>query len=72
LPLPEDPPVASDWQSADARNVNVGPGRIEGDVSNSDKGGSDALRGPAVAESSVRVDGDLFKKNTQPIKNPES
>ncbi|KAF4419727.1 hypothetical protein CGGC5_v015907 [Colletotrichum fructicola Nara gc5] len=26
LPLPEQPPVASDWQSADARNVNVGSG----------------------------------------------
>jgi hypothetical protein len=23
LPLPEDPPVASDWNSMDARNVNV-------------------------------------------------
>lgn len=24
LPLPEQPPTASDWNSADARNVNVG------------------------------------------------
>lgn len=28
LPLPEDPPVPSDWQSADARTVNVGSGRV--------------------------------------------
>lgn len=28
LPLPEQPPVASDWNSADARNVNVGAGRV--------------------------------------------
>jgi hypothetical protein len=26
LPLPEDPPVASDWNSADARTVNVKAG----------------------------------------------
>ena len=26
LPLPEQPPTASDWNSADARNVNVGSG----------------------------------------------
>jgi hypothetical protein len=28
LPLPEDPPVPSDWQSFDARTVNVGTGRL--------------------------------------------
>jgi hypothetical protein len=28
LPLPEQPPVASDWNSADERNVNVGSGRL--------------------------------------------
>lgn len=28
LPLPEQPPKASDWNSADERNVNVGSGKI--------------------------------------------
>lgn len=32
LPLPEDPPTAPDWQSADARNVNVGSGRSEAEA----------------------------------------
>ena len=29
LPLPDQPPVASDWNSMDATNVNVGSGRVE-------------------------------------------
>jgi hypothetical protein len=29
LPLPEQPPVASDFNSSDARTVNVGSGRTE-------------------------------------------
>ncbi|KAI0423899.1 hypothetical protein F5Y09DRAFT_326079 [Xylaria sp. FL1042] len=33
LPLPEQPPVPSDWQSADARTVNVGSGAVESDIS---------------------------------------
>lgn len=35
LPLPEQPPTASDWQSADARTVNVGAG---GDVARKEAG----------------------------------
>ena len=62
LPLPEDPPVASDWNSADASKVNVGSGRLEEDISYGD--GSDSLRGPATAESSVRIDGEQLHKNT--------
>jgi len=50
LPLPEQPPVASDWQSADARNVNVGSGRISGDVSTGD-GVTSGLREPATKSS---------------------
>ncbi|KAI9830165.1 MAG: hypothetical protein M1819_005842 [Sarea resinae] len=64
LPLPDQPPVESDWNSADASKVNVGSGAVEGDISTGK--GSDALRGPATADSSVRVDGDEFKKNTAP------
>lgn len=29
LPLPEQPPVASDWQSMDESKVNVSSGRVE-------------------------------------------
>jgi len=50
LPLPEQPPVASDWQSADARNVNVGSGRFSGDVSTGD-GATSGLREPATKSS---------------------
>ncbi|KAI9734601.1 MAG: hypothetical protein M1834_002202 [Cirrosporium novae-zelandiae] len=65
LPLPEQPPVASDWNSADQRTVNVGSGGIEGDVSYG-KGSSGGLRGPATADSSVRTDGEEWKTNTAP------
>ena len=50
LPLPEQPPVPSDWQSADARNVNVGTGRFSGDVSTGD-GVTAGLREPATKSS---------------------
>ncbi|KAL8906105.1 MAG: hypothetical protein Q9207_002237 [Kuettlingeria erythrocarpa] len=63
LPLPEDPPVASDWNSADASTVNVGSGGVQSDVSYG--GGSETgLRGPATSDSSVRTDGDSFGVNT--------
>ncbi|KAJ5161668.1 hypothetical protein N7492_007060 [Penicillium capsulatum] len=66
LPLPEDPPVASDWNSADQRTVNVGSGGIEGPVSGD---GDSALRGPATAESSARVAGSELHQNTAPLSN---
>lgn len=50
LPLPEQPPTASDWQSADARNVNVGSGRLESDVSTG-AGATAGLREPATKSS---------------------
>ncbi|MCJ1472550.1 hypothetical protein MMC13_001199 [Lambiella insularis] len=62
LPLPEDPPTASDFNSADARTVNVGSGGLQSDISTG--GGSDSLRGPATAESSVRTDGAETGTNT--------
>jgi hypothetical protein len=66
LPLPEDPPTASDWNSADGRTVNVGSGGMEADVSDMANGGESGLREPATAESSVRIDGDEWKKPTAP------
>ena len=62
LPLPEDPPVASDWNSADASKVNVGSGGVESDISYG--GGSDSLRGPATSDSSMRTDGETFNKHS--------
>ncbi|KAI9931912.1 hypothetical protein ASPWEDRAFT_493029 [Aspergillus wentii DTO 134E9] len=66
LPLPEQPPTASDWQSADQRNVNVGSGRVEAPLSGD---GDTALREPATASSSVRQSGEELHKNTAPLSN---
>ncbi|ORY14421.1 hypothetical protein BCR34DRAFT_585815 [Clohesyomyces aquaticus] len=63
LPLPDQPPVASDWNSADARNVNVSAGGQASDISNSGLG-SDSLRGPSTGDSAVRTDGEAWKTNT--------
>lgn len=46
LPLPEQPPVASDWNSADARTVNVGAGGTQSDISTG-AGSTSGLREPA-------------------------
>ncbi|RAL17109.1 uncharacterized protein BO97DRAFT_420495 [Aspergillus homomorphus CBS 101889] len=66
LPLPDQPPVASDWNSSDQRTVNVGSGGREGPVSGEN---NSALREPATASSSVRVDGSELHQNTQPGSN---
>lgn len=47
LPLPEQPPVASDWQSADATRVNVSSGREEGNPG-TDAAASTGLKSPAT------------------------
>jgi hypothetical protein len=62
LPLPEQPPVASDFNSADSRTVNVGSGGTQGDISHGSSAGS-ALHQPATGPSDVRVDGDEWKTN---------
>lgn len=56
LPLPEQPPVASDWNSADARTVNVGSGG-QGNA-------EDSIRESAPGDSDVRTSGEEWKKNT--------
>ncbi|KAJ4392686.1 hypothetical protein N0V91_011308 [Didymella pomorum] len=50
LPLPEQPPVASDFNSSDARTVNVGSGGQSADISASGQGSS-TLREPATTDS---------------------
>lgn len=56
LPLPEQPPVASDWNSADATKVNVGSGGQGSDISTGDAA-STGLREPATGGSAVREAG---------------
>ncbi|KAL2220742.1 hypothetical protein M432DRAFT_238226 [Thermoascus aurantiacus ATCC 26904] len=63
LPLPDQPPVPSDWQSRNKNPVDGGSGRVEGPVSGEN---NSALRWPATAASSARVDGDEWFKETQP------
>lgn len=67
LPLPDQPPVASDWSSSDQRTVNVGSGRVEAPISSGSSGS--ALREPATAESSARVSGEELHKATAPGKD---
>lgn len=50
LPLPDQPPKASDWSSSDERNVNVGAGGRAEDLSHSGLGG-DTLREPATSDT---------------------
>lgn len=52
LPLPDQPPVASDWQSADATKVNVGAGSGASDVSTG-AGATSGLREPASKTEGV-------------------
>ena len=60
LPLPDQPPVASDFNSADGSKTDVGSGRFAEGMSH----GDDALRGPATSESNVRTEGEGYSNNT--------
>ncbi|EME88334.1 uncharacterized protein MYCFIDRAFT_213247 [Pseudocercospora fijiensis CIRAD86] len=61
LPLPDQPPSASDFNSADARTVNVGSGSTSGAFSH----GNSALREPATGESATRADPHSTHGNVQ-------
>ncbi|EXJ54378.1 hypothetical protein A1O7_09717 [Cladophialophora yegresii CBS 114405] len=65
LPLPDQPVggASADLQSADGRTVNVGSGGVNVKLGTHS---SEGLREPATADSSVRVDGEEFKKPTAP------
>lgn len=56
LPLPDQPPTASDWQSADARNVNVGSGRTE-DKIGTGVSSQAGLREPSTKSSAMDMSG---------------
>lgn len=57
LPLPEQPPVASDWQSSDARNVNVGSGRDVTSGVSTGAGETSGLHEPASKNADVDLSG---------------
>jgi hypothetical protein len=61
LPLPEQPPQPSDWNSSDGRTMNVEPSGREDDISASGRG-SETLREAATGESDVS--GEEWKTNT--------
>ncbi|KAL2004116.1 hypothetical protein VTN02DRAFT_6580 [Thermoascus thermophilus] len=63
LPLPDQPPVPSDWQSMNKAPVDCGSGGVEGPVSGEN---NSALRYPCTVASSARLDGDEWLKETQP------
>ena len=64
LPLPDQPPRESDWNSADSRTVNVGSGRLEdGTTYGAQSTAVDQLRAP-VADSDVRIDAEEWKTPT--------
>ncbi|KAF2102592.1 hypothetical protein NA57DRAFT_33482 [Rhizodiscina lignyota] len=68
LPLPDDPPVQSDWNSADARTVNVGSGGQADDISYG--AGSDSMRGPATGTNVAGGDvGRTAKDNLSGLPN---
>jgi len=65
LPVPEQPVggAMADLQSADQRTVNVGSGGVNVKLGT---GSASGLREPASADSSVRVDGKEWLKETMP------
>ena len=66
LELPEDPPVASDWNSADASTVNVAAGGRQDDVSVG-KGSESGLREPASTDS---VDPNIGRQGVEGLDEP--
>ena len=69
LPLPEDPPQESDWQSADARNVNISSGRVESDLSTGDAS-STGLREPATVGSGSADMSSIGRQGKEGLQNP--
>ncbi|KAI9644001.1 gamma-tubulin [Ciborinia camelliae] len=63
LPLPEDPPVASDWNSADATKVNVGSGRDVTSQTSTGNAQQSGLEGAATGGSGVREAGGVDMSN---------
>ncbi|KAI9670017.1 MAG: hypothetical protein M1831_007053 [Alyxoria varia] len=68
LPLPEQPPTASDFSSGNQKTVNVGSG---GDNARNDQPSDSAGlgSGPATGVSEARVAGDAYKQNVGGMEN---
>lgn len=64
LPLPEEPPVQSDWNSANEKTVNVGSGRDAAGADPSVGGGEGSLREPVTGMSDVRADRNVTGTHT--------
>jgi hypothetical protein len=60
LPLPDQPPTQSDWNTASDRNVNVGSGYVEGAP-------NDSFREPVTGDSAVRIDGNEWDTQTDDL-----
>ncbi|KAK2802575.1 hypothetical protein FQN51_004367 [Onygenales sp. PD_10] len=61
LPLPEQPPAASDLKSASMKTTGTGSGAISGSAPAGEESG---LRGPVTTDSSVRTSGGELKTGT--------
>jgi hypothetical protein len=65
LPLPEEPPVPSDWNSADERTVNIMKGSKDSDIVSRDASTATSTGlsgGPATKGSGVREEGGVDLK----------
>ena len=69
LPLPEQPPQASDWQSDDARNVNVGSGAVEDDFS-AGAASTAGLREPSTKGSASTDMSDIGRQGKDNLSGP--
>ncbi|RYP03586.1 hypothetical protein DL764_005047 [Monosporascus ibericus] len=69
LPLPDQPPVASDWQSADATKVNVGSGGVQSDISTG-AGSTAGLREPAPKGSAETDMSGIGRQGKDDLENP--
>ncbi len=69
LPLPDQPPIASDWQSADARNVNASSGGVLSDVYTGDAS-SAGLREPAKKSSEATNMSEIGRQGKDGLEGP--
>ncbi|XWW95857.1 hypothetical protein V2A60_003825 [Cordyceps javanica] len=69
LPLPEDPPRASDFNSADASTVNVGSGRVGGNLGTSDASTA-GLRGPDTKRSEDTDMSNIGRQGVEGLSHP--
>ena len=69
LPVPEQPPKASDFNSMDESTVNVGSGRTEGDVGTGAGAGA-GLRGPSTKDSETADMSNIGRQAKEGLSGP--